>query len=135
MMRLTKSFVENRFYRRVSPGQFAEIPKAETGEGPSIDAQVKAWAEATGNIIIHPGQLGMHTSWHGDQNDPYQIKCLTFGQIVLYQEADNERRAIQHPDPDGVDIGANPAPTGTVDPRAWGSAGSTTDRSGAASSG
>ncbi len=83
----TKTFIENRWYRRLSPGQFAEIPEAETGEGAALDAQISEWVERTGNIIIHPGQLGMHTSWHGDNEDPFQVKCITLGLTLLYEEA------------------------------------------------
>ena len=120
MRRLTKTFIENRYYVRQSPKQFVEVPKDETGEGPSLDQQVKDWVAETGNIIIHPGQLGMHTSWHGDKEDPFQMKCLTFGQTILYEEPDSEQRPVGQPDPRGIDIGANPAPVGSSDPRPWG---------------
>ena len=96
MRRLTKTFVENRWYRRLSPGQFEEIPKAETNEGPAIDEQVQTWVDQTGHIIIHPGQIGMHTTWHGNNDDPYQLRCVTLGLTVLYQEVSN--------------AGGNPAP-------------------------
>lgn len=121
MRRLTKTFVENRWYRKVSPGRFDEIPVSETNEGPPIDTQIRQWVDATGNIIIHPGQLGMHTSWHGDQTDPYQIKCLTFGLTVLYQEASHGGRTepIQHADPAGIDPGAATAGPGTTAARPW----------------
>lgn len=130
MRRLTKTFSENRYYRRTAANSFVELPKSETGEGPTLDEQVKTWVNTTGNIIIHPGQLGMHTSWHGDREDPYQVKCLTFGQVVLYQEPDSERRAIQHPDPSGIDLGANPTPVGPEDSGAWGVPGSSVDGAG-----
>ena len=86
-MTRTKTFIENRWYRFVSAGKFEEIPKSETGEGESIDTQVREWVEQTGNIIVHPGQLGMHTAWHGNDENPFAIKCLTFGLSVLYQES------------------------------------------------
>lgn len=87
----TKTFIENRWYVRISASQFQEIPKEETGEGPSLDTQVNSWVEKTGNIITHPGQLGMHTAWHGDKEDPFKMKCITLGLTVLYQEPENER--------------------------------------------
>ncbi len=109
MRRLTKTFVENRWYRRLSPGVFQEITAAESNEGPPIDTQIRQWVEETGHIIIHPGQLGMHTAWHGSQEDPFQIKCLTFGLTVLYQESSHggQREPIQHADPIGLDTGAS----------------------------
>lgn len=122
MRRLTKTFIENRWYRKVSAGQFVELPQAETNEGPPIDRQIRDWVDATGHIIIHPGQLGMHTSWHGDTTDHYHLKCLTFGLTVLYQEASHGGRTepIQHPDPAGIDSGAAPISPGTEIARPWG---------------
>lgn len=117
MRRLTKTFVENQWYRRVSAGQFSLIPRAETQEGPPLDDQIKSWVDETGNIIIHPGQLGMHTAWHGDEDDAYQVKCVSLGLTVLYQEASHGRRQqhtgqgqglpIQLADPAGPEPGAN----------------------------
>lgn len=118
MRRLTKTFVQNVWYRRISPGVFREVPAAESQEGPSLDSQIKDWVDQTGNIIIHPGQLGMHTSWHGDANDPYQIKCLTLGLTILYQEPAHvgKPEPIQHADPFGTDPGATAVQPGTNDP-------------------
>lgn len=127
-MRLTKSFVENRWYRRTSPGRFNEIPREETEEGPPLDQQIKAWVQETGHTIIHPGQLGMHTTWHGDKDDPYQLKCLTFGLTVLYQEEIHGRQQpTQHADPSHIDPGANATNTSAPDPRGWGNNGGTFD--------
>lgn len=121
MRRLTKTFVENRWYQSVTPGVFREISPVETQEGVPLDTQIKRWVEDTGNIIIHPGQLGMHTSWHGDATNPYQLKCLTFGLTVLYQESSHGGRTepIQHADPVGLDPGAATANPGTVAARGW----------------
>lgn len=122
MRRFTKTFVENRWYRGgSSPGVFEEIPAAETQEGVPLDTQIKNWVAATGNVIIHPGQLGMHTSWHGDAANPYQLKCLTFGLTVLYQESSHGGPAdpIQHADPNGLDPGAITTGPGTIATRPW----------------
>ena len=81
-----KTFIENRWFIRIAPSSFQEIPRDETDEGPSLDVQVNNWINLTRNEIIHPGQLGMHTSWHGDEEDAYKIKCLTLGLTILYQE-------------------------------------------------
>ncbi len=121
MRRLTKTFVANCWYRRLSPGVFEEISASESNEGPPIDTQIRQWVDDTGSIIIHPGQLGMHTSWHGTQEDPFQLKCLTFGLTVLYQEASNgQREPIQHADPRGFDPGASALHPGAENPRPWG---------------
>ena len=90
-MFFTKTFTQNVWYRWLSPGVFDELPREETGEPPSIDTQVKEWVVETGNEIVHPGQLGMHTSWMGDDENPYQFKCLTFGLTVLYQEGNDDK--------------------------------------------
>lgn len=135
MRRLTKTFAENRWYRPISPGLFAEeIAKEETKEGPSIDEQVRQWVVETGHIIIHPGQLGMHTAWHGSAEDPFQLKCITFGLTVLYVESENvkgnaattatttaaQRLApIPHADPGHVDPGGAPTDVGTVPTGSW----------------
>ena len=133
MKRLVKTFVEHRYYRPATPGVFVEIPKAETQEGPSIDVQIATWVNATGNIIIHPGQLGMHTTWHGDAKDPYQLKCLTIGLTVLYQEAEHGRQPLtQHADPAGFDPGASAIQPGADDPRRWGDHQRAADRPGGA---
>lgn len=88
----TKTFIENRWYIRLGPHQFQELSREETGEGLSLDAQISDWVDATGNILVHPGQLGMHTAWHGDKEDPLKLKCITLGLTVLYQEPLNEQR-------------------------------------------
>ena len=112
MHRLTKTFTENRLYRRTVAGQFIETAAAEPTV--PLDEQVREWVTTTGNIIIHPGQLGMHTVWHGSKKDPYQVKCVTLGLTVLYQENSHggqyEQRdttAAEHADPAGIDPGAD----------------------------
>lgn len=130
MRRLTKTFVENRWFRRVSPANFVEIPKHETNEGPSIDQQVREWVDETGHVIIHPGQIGMHQTWHGDKEDPYQLKCITCGLTVLYQEVSHGGQPIQRTDPISIDPGAGTVQPGTFDPRPWGDHGSPVDGAG-----
>ncbi len=141
MRRLTKTFAENRWFRRASPGLFTEIAKEETKEGLAIDEQVRQWVGETGHIIIHPGQLGMHTAWHGDAEDPFQLKCITFGLTVLYVESENvkgnaattataaaQRPApIPHADPGHVDPGSAPTDAGTVPAGSWGNGGVAAD--------
>jgi len=141
-IRLTKTFAENRFFARESPGVFTEIPREQTQEGPPLDAQIKEWVESTGNIIIHPGQLGMHTAWHGTTEDPYQLKCVTLGLTVLYVEPQNAQGQsaatteqsghygpIPHADNtgSGVDPGNAPASPGTVQAGVWSDPGSAAD--------
>lgn len=130
MLRLTKTFVENRWFRRISPGQYQEIPKGETKEGPALDAQIEAWVRETGNIIIHPGQLGMHTSWYGEGDDPHQLRCVSLGLTVLYQEAKDagaRTGPIAHADPTHTDPGAATQGPGTVPARRWGGPASAAD--------
>jgi len=82
---LTKTFIENRWYVRDSVGAFQEFSKpGEAAQG--IDAQVQDWVDETGKLITHPGQLGMHTAWHGTEADPYAVKCVTLGLTVLYED-------------------------------------------------
>ena len=113
MRHLTKTFVENRWYRKVDDG-FKEVPRSETKEGEPIDVQCRQWIDATGHTIVHPGQLGMHTTWHGTHEDPYQLKCLTFGLTVLYQEANRDGRAedFQYAADGGIVGSPAPAHTG-----------------------
>lgn len=82
----TQTFVENRWYRRLTPGKFEELTREESKEGQPIDQQVSDWVDQTGNVVVHPGQLGIHTQWYGNTGDPQQLKCVTFGLTVLYVE-------------------------------------------------
>lgn len=83
-MILTKTFVENRWYARNADGEFQEFSRP--GDvAMSIDAQVYDWVMETNKVITHPGQLGMHTAWHGTAEDPYTVKCVTLGLTVLYE--------------------------------------------------
>jgi len=80
---LTKTFVENRYWQRppgASPGAWQELSRDATGETP-IDEQVRRWVAETGNIITHPGQLGMHTQWH---DQAMTLKSITLGLTVLF---------------------------------------------------
>ena len=83
-MQVTKTFVEHRWYKRDDAGNYTEF--SPTGVPTlSIDQQVADWVTDTSATIVHPGQLGMHTAWHGTVQDPYQTKCIIFGLTVLYQ--------------------------------------------------
>ena len=85
ILRLTKTFIENRWYARDAAGTFREFSKP--GEVTmTLDAQVRDWVEETGKLITSPGQLGMHSEWHGTAEDPYAVKCITLGLTVLYEE-------------------------------------------------
>lgn len=83
-MILTKTFVENRWYSRDAAGVFQEFSQPNQA-ALSIDAQVQDWVAEAGKQIVHPGQLGMHTAWHGTAADPYTVKCVTLGLTVLYE--------------------------------------------------
>jgi len=85
-MILTKTFKETRWYSRVGPQQFVELKESDEK---TIDTQVREWVEKTGSVMLHPGQLGMHTAWHGNKDDPFKLKCVTYGLTVLYQEKEN----------------------------------------------
>ncbi len=83
---LTKVFTEHRWYRRSEDGlSFVEV-SADHAVPLSIDEQVRDWVEETGKLIVHPGQLGMHSAWHGTADDPYILKCITLGLAILYQD-------------------------------------------------
>lgn len=84
-MILTKTFVECRWYSRDALGQFQEF--SQPGQANlDIDQQVNNWVTETNKQIVHPGQLGMHTVWHGSKEDPYAVKCVVLGLTVLYED-------------------------------------------------
>lgn len=85
-MILTKTFVEHRWYSRNDAGQFVEFSQPNQ-VNLSIDQQVNDWVTETNYVIVHPGQLGMHTVWHGTETDRYAVKCIILGLTVLYQSA------------------------------------------------
>lgn len=109
LARRTKTFVENAYWQRTpggGPGSWRMLPRSDSGEVP-LDQQIREWVEQTGAIIIHPGQLGMHTQWL----DPaLTLRCVSLGLTVLYVErADYEQSKPQttpgalpaaDPDPD-----------------------------------
>ena len=109
LARRTKTFVENAYWQRTpggGPGSWRMLPRSDSGEVP-LDQQIREWVEQTGAIIIHPGQLGMHTQWL----DPaLALRCVSLGLTVLYVErADYEQSKSQttpgalpaaDPDPD-----------------------------------
>lgn len=110
-VRLTKTFVQNVFYQRLpgsDPNNWQALPAGGTHERP-LDQQVAEWVERTGAVLVHPGQLGIHTQWH---DKDLTLKCVTLGLTVLYvpQEAANVQ-----PEPAGglipfdePDVGARP---------------------------
>lgn len=115
--RLTKTFVQNTFYERPpgsAPTEWRALAPGATYELP-LDQQITEWVQRTGAIIIHPGQLGIHTQWHGDA---FTLKCITLGITVLYvmQEASDVQyeQAGEAPVPfdDEADPGANPVGPG-----------------------
>jgi hypothetical protein len=83
-LRYTKTFIERTWWRRIEGATkwaWQRVPQAP--ELP-LDDQIKAFVEETGAVIIHPGQLGIHTQWH-DENMTF--KQVTIGTTVLYIEA------------------------------------------------
>lgn len=132
MRQLTKTFVENRWFRKVSPSVFTEIPKSETQEGPAIDVQVRDWVLATGALIVHPGQVGMHISWSGSVEDPYQLKCITIGLTVLYQEDANGIPSYANPASATTAADSSPAYPSAEAPAPGGDPGGTVDGAGPA---
>jgi hypothetical protein len=87
-LRFTKTFVENRYYVKApgaQPGQWQELPRAQTQEVP-IDDQIANWVKESGHLLVHPGQLGIHTSWHDTH---MSFKCITLGLTVLYELAES----------------------------------------------
>jgi len=89
MINRTKTFTQNRWFERQKDGTFVE--RIEEGpDSEDLDTQIEKWRAATGNTIVHPGQLGMHTQWHGSADEPFRLKCLTFGLVILYQEGSED---------------------------------------------
>lgn len=80
----TRTFIENRWYRRVDATHYVQEPAADDTQ--PIDQQINAWLDATQCVLVNAGQIGMHTAWHGTKDDPYQLKCITIATIVMYQE-------------------------------------------------
>ncbi len=83
-MRLTKTFLEVRRYKRVAvtPGSWELLPPSNPADvHPPIDAQVNAWVRETGNLIVHPGQLSMFAYW---EDREMSVKCVNIGLTVLY---------------------------------------------------
>jgi len=54
-----------------------ELPAHE----PSVDDQVTKFVEQNGVIIVHPGQIAIHTDWHDDE---FTLKQVTYGLTILY---------------------------------------------------
>lgn len=95
MLTRVKTFVENRWYKRITATHYVAD---ETTPTVPLDQQINEWVEREQVVVVHPGQLGMHTAWHGTPEDPYQLKCVTLGLSVLYQERSDERAATNTSD-------------------------------------
>jgi hypothetical protein len=120
-VRLTRTFVQNVMYQRLpgsDPNNWQALPAGGTHERP-LDQQVAEWVERTGAILVHPGQLGIHTQWH---DKDLTLKCITLGLTVLYvmQEVPNDQPGptevatpFDEPDAGAQPIGAGGADTGT----------------------
>jgi hypothetical protein len=84
---LTKTFTETRYWRKLPSGEltrWSEVPRSQTGEI-ALDAQVAEWVARTGATIMHPGQVGIFSSWL----DPEMtLRCTLIGLVVLYVEAE-----------------------------------------------
>jgi hypothetical protein len=101
---LTKTFTESRYWERSEFDplyKWVEIPRVTTGEIP-LDAQIREWVERTQAVIVHPGQLGLYSQMMDDRN---RLRCTTFGQTVLYVEADTNAQPESPPPSYGNDHG------------------------------
>lgn len=78
---LVKTFTETVWY--VLRGDVWETRPADQ----CIDAQVRRWVDETSNVIRHPGQLSLHTTWYGDGRDKPTMRCVTAALVVMYEEA------------------------------------------------
>ncbi len=109
-LRFAKTFIENRFYVKppgAQPGQWQELPRSQTQERP-IDEQIAAWVKQTGHLLVHPGQIGIHTSWHDTH---MSFKCVTLGLTVLYELAEYQDGEQE---PATAGDGGGGTPNGTV---------------------
>lgn len=82
-LRYTKTFIERTWWRRVDDENelvWQRIPYTKTKEVP-LDEQISAFVEETGAIVIHPGQLGIHTQWHDQE---MRLKQVSIGTTILY---------------------------------------------------
>jgi len=94
-MLFTKTFIQTRYYTRNADGRFQESEADTVGDTRPLDTQIRTWVMETGYEIVHPGQVGMHTHWYGDTENPYKVKCVLTALTVLYQEVENVRASAE----------------------------------------
>lgn len=94
-----KTFIEHQYFQREGE---AFVPVAPGGMLPlsqgAIDAQVAAWIEATGNTVVFAGPLSVNTTWYGSKEDPFQVRCVTLGLVLLYQRGSHDRERTSSDD-------------------------------------
>lgn len=79
--RYNKTFTTTTYWIRDADGNWTIDPNRPGDAG--LDEQTRDWVQRTGNIIIHPGQLGMHKQW---MTREMTSMAVTLGVVVLYVE-------------------------------------------------
>lgn len=108
LRRFTKTFTETRYYQRAPeapPTEWTRLPQADQ----PLDDQVKAWVDATGAMIVHPGQVGIHVTWY---DSAMTLRATTLGLTVLYIEVKDVAAANQPSPALGVQNQTGPAANG-----------------------
>jgi hypothetical protein len=90
--RYTKTFIHRRWYRRQESSDLPTWTELATSETP-LDEQITAFVQGTGAVIIHPGQLGIHSQW---QNEEMTLKEVTLGITVLYIDGSSSHGRVRH---------------------------------------
>lgn len=121
-LRYTKTFIERTWWRRVDDENelvWQRIPYTKTKEVP-LDEQITAFVEETGAIIIHPGQLGIHTQWHDEE---MKLKQVSIGTTILYIDGRRHAQRVRHGQETAADPGGADGTAGLADPTGEGDAG------------
>lgn len=95
----THTVIEHQYFRvTVKDGvpDFEYIPQPSE-RGLPLAEQIRAWVDATGHIIRHPGQIGLHK----EQFHNGTILCVTLAQSILYEPSPphDQPASAQHSNP------------------------------------
>ena len=92
MLHYTKTFAEKQYFQRARPvpGTGSDPQVAgwqaihQSTKDTSLDDQIKAWVQETGNQIVNPGTLMLHRDYQ--VGEKVEFLCVTLGLVVLYVE-------------------------------------------------
>ncbi len=124
-LRYTKTFIERTWWRRVDDENelvWQRIPYTKTKEVP-LDEQITAFVEETGAIVIHPGQLGIHTQWHDQE---MRLKQVSIGTTILYIDGRRHAQRVRHGQETAAGCSGADGTADLADPTGEGDAGANT---------